>query len=75
MTTGGRFTIDGEMAVALPSDSANVEVVDAALRALDSDGTLGDLEHEFLTPVFETDPASVPVVRTPVSERGGPCSC
>jgi polar amino acid transport system substrate-binding protein len=65
VTTGGRFTIEGDVAVALPSDSANVEVVDAALRALDSDGTLGDLEHEFLAPVFATDPASVPVVRSP----------
>jgi polar amino acid transport system substrate-binding protein len=65
VTTGGRFMIDGDMAVALPGDSVNVEVVDAALRALDSDGTIGDLEHEFLAPVFETDPASVPVVRTP----------
>ena len=65
VTTGGRFTVDGDMAVALPSDSPNVEVVDAALRALESDGTLSDLEQEFLAPVFETDPASVPVVRTP----------
>ena len=65
VTTGGRFTVDGDMAVALPSDSPNVEVVDAALRALESDGTLADLEHEFLSPEFETDPLSVPVVRTP----------
>jgi polar amino acid transport system substrate-binding protein len=65
VTTGGRFTVDGDMAVALPRDSPNVEVVDAALRALDSDGTLADLEHEFLAPVFEADPSSVPVVRTP----------
>ena len=65
VTTGGRFTVDGDLAVALPNESANVEVVDAALRALESDGTLDDLEHEFLAPVFETDPSSVPVVRTP----------
>ena len=65
VTTGGRFTVDGAMAVALPGHSPNLEVVDAALRALESDGTLDDLEHEFLSPVFETDPSSVPVVRTP----------
>ena len=40
VTTGGRFVIDGEMAVALPRGSANVEVVDAALHALDADRTL-----------------------------------
>ncbi len=66
VTTGGRFTVDGEMAVALPVDSANVEVVDAALRALDNDGTLDDLEHEYLAPVFEHRPRRrSPSIRTP----------
>ena len=65
VTTGGRFAIDGDMAVALPSGSANVEVVDAALRALDADRTLHDLRQRYLDPAFAKDPAAVPVIRTP----------
>jgi len=65
VTTGGRFVIDGEMAVALPRGSANVEVVDAALHALDTDRTLHDLRQRYLDPAFAKDPAAVPVIRTP----------
>ena len=65
VTTGGRFVIDGEMAVALPRGSANVEVVDAALHALDADRTLRDLRERYLDPAFAKDPTAVPVIRTP----------
>ncbi len=65
VTTGGRFVTDGEMAIALPRGSANVEVVDAALHALDADRTLRDLRERYLTPAFAKDPAAVPVIRTP----------
>jgi polar amino acid transport system substrate-binding protein len=65
VTTGGRFVIDGEMAAALPRGSANVEVVDAALHALDDDRTIHDLRQRYLDPVFEKDPSAVPVIRTP----------
>jgi polar amino acid transport system substrate-binding protein len=64
VTTGARFIIDGGMGVAMPQGSANVEVVDAALRALEGDGTIDDLADEFLAPAFAADPASIPVVRT-----------
>jgi polar amino acid transport system substrate-binding protein len=65
VTTGGRFETDGEMAIALPRDSANVEVVDAALRALGADRTLRDLRERYLDPAFAKDPSTVPVIRTP----------
>ena len=65
VTAGGRFETDGEMAIALPRDSANVEVVDAALHALDADRTLHDLRERYLDPAFAKDPSSVPVIRTP----------
>jgi polar amino acid transport system substrate-binding protein len=65
VTTGGRFTTNGEMAIALPKDSDNVEAVDAALRAFESDRTLSDLRARYLDPAFEKDPDAVPVVRTP----------
>jgi polar amino acid transport system substrate-binding protein len=65
VTTGGRFAIEGEMAVALPRDSANVEVVDGALHAFDADRTLHDLRERYLDPAFAKDPAAVPVILTP----------
>jgi polar amino acid transport system substrate-binding protein len=65
VTTGGRFTTNGEMAIALPKDSNNVEVVDAALRAFEADRTLRDLRTRYLDPAFEQAPDAVPVIRTP----------
>lgn len=65
VTTAARFARRGEIAAALPLGSANVEVVDAGLRALAADRTLGDLERRYLAPVFETAPDSLPVIRTP----------
>lgn len=64
ITTGARFATRGEMAVAMPVDSDNVEVVDAALRAFASDRTLEDLERDYLEPVFQTEPDLVPTIRT-----------
>lgn len=65
LTTGARIVVQGEIAVAMPTDSPNRDVVDAAIRALTSDGTIADLVAEYLTPRFETDPRSVPVIRLP----------
>ena len=53
VTTAAASPPTSEIGAALPRQSPNVEVVDAALRALDGDGTLADLEHECLAPVFE----------------------
>ena len=65
LSTVARVVVNGEMAVALPSDSPNVDVVDAAIHALTSDGTIGDLVAADLLPHFETSPDSLPVIRLP----------
>ena len=65
VVTAARFATNGEMAAALPAGSPNLEAVDAALRAFDSDDTTSDLERRYLDPVFATDPDSLPVIRTP----------
>lgn len=65
VTTASRITVPRGMAVAFAPGSVNVETVDAALRSFDADRTLTDLERDFLAPVFETDPDSLPVLRTP----------
>jgi polar amino acid transport system substrate-binding protein len=65
VTTGARFVLDEAIAIAMPPDSPNVEVVDAGINALDADGTLDELAETWLRPVFDTDPESIPVVRTP----------
>ena len=63
VATGARFIVDRGFAIALPKRSDNVEVIDAAVHALISDGTLGDLSKRFLNPVFSAKPGSIPVVR------------
>jgi polar amino acid transport system substrate-binding protein len=54
-------------AVAMPSTgpdrARNRQVVDAALRAFRSDGTLADLADRWLAPRFAADPADIPVIR------------
>jgi hypothetical protein len=52
------------MAVALPPDSPNGEVVDAALRAFTSDGSIDDLIERYLVPIFESEPDAIPIIRT-----------
>ncbi|MGA9276171.1 ABC transporter substrate-binding protein [Ilumatobacter sp.] len=64
LTTVARFVVDLPFAVAMPLDSDNVEVVNAAIRALDNDGTLDSLSKSNLIDSFEKDPDSVPVIRT-----------
>ena len=58
-----RFINDEQYGIALPLDSSNVEVVDAALRGLESDGSLDDLAEQWLEPVFAADPDDIPVIR------------
>ena len=65
LSTVARVVVNGEMAVALRSDSPNVDVVDAAIRALTSDSTIDALVADDLLPRFETAPDSLPVIRLP----------
>jgi polar amino acid transport system substrate-binding protein len=64
VTVGARFATSLPIAAVLPLDSPNRELVDAAFRALDNDGTLADLEAEYLV-VEGTTPSQIPVIRTP----------
>jgi polar amino acid transport system substrate-binding protein len=58
-----RFLSEQQYAIALPTDSPNGPLLDAALRAFSRDGTLEDLEAGWLLPRFATAPDRVPVVR------------
>ena len=64
--TVAQFLTDEQWAVALPNGAAhadrNREVVDAGLRLMASDGALDRWADEWLTPLFATDPADVPVI-------------
>lgn len=51
------------VAVVESAPSRNLEAVNAALRAFESDGTLADLIEEWLLPLYGTDPADLPVIR------------
>lgn len=53
------------LGIALPKGSANLEAVNSALRALESDGTIERLGHEWLhASVQEGQAEAVPVLRT-----------
>lgn len=62
-----KIATEEQYAVALtnstPDRLRNRDVVDAALRAFESDGTLSDLSDRWLSPRFATDPADVPLIR------------
>jgi ABC-type amino acid transport substrate-binding protein len=47
----------------LPKDSPNREAVDAALRAMQADGTLAALADRWLVPAFGQDPYTVPAIQ------------
>lgn len=61
-----RFQVAGQLsggeslAVALPRGSPNTEIVDSSIRALQSDGTISDLEHRW----FAKPLSSVPLILT-----------
>src|SRR4051794_3871921 len=61
--TGAKVLVEGGFGIALPNNSDNVEVVDAAVRALMSDGTTAALNKRYLDPAFSTDAGSLPVIR------------
>jgi len=59
----GRFVTGGQYAIVMPSGSPNQQLIDAAVRAFDSDGTLDRLEREWLVPAFDRPLDDVPVIR------------
>lgn len=59
-----RFPTSERYGVALPDGSrVNREAVDQAIRAFEADGTIADLEEEWLRPAFGRDPSGLPVIR------------
>jgi polar amino acid transport system substrate-binding protein len=67
VTTVARFDTKERFGVVIAQDTdaarLNTEAVDAALRALGSDGSLDDFASTWLDPLFESDPASLPGIR------------
>jgi len=63
----GKVATEEQYAVALPNSGPdhlrNRQVVDAALRSFDADGTLSDLADRWLAPRFAADPADIPLIR------------
>jgi polar amino acid transport system substrate-binding protein len=65
VVTAARFAVAQEFGIALPAGSANRQVVDAALRSFEAAGLFDRLAAQYLLPAFETDPSTLPVIRTP----------
>ncbi len=71
LTVSAKFETNDEYGIAMPRASGgatadgerNRQVIDAALRALDSDGTISDLDQRWLTPLFGVNPDDIAVVR------------
>lgn len=62
-----KVATEEQYAVALPRSgpdhAQNRQVVDAALRAFEADGTLADLADRWLDPRYGIDPADIPLIR------------
>jgi polar amino acid transport system substrate-binding protein len=58
----GRFETDQRYAIALSRDTANLDVTDAAIRALDSDGSLQRFADDWLVPAYGADVTDIPIV-------------
>lgn len=57
----GQYETQWGVNVITPKGSANTPAVDAAVGAMNADGTLATLSATYLTPLFGKDPASIPV--------------
>jgi polar amino acid transport system substrate-binding protein len=65
----GRFATDQRYAIALPHDTSdqdrrNQDAVDAAIRALDADGSLEQFAHDWLVPAYGADVSDIPIIPT-----------
>lgn len=57
-----KFQTDGRLSPAFPLGSANIELIDTALRAMNNDGTLQRLEQTWLESLFERPAREVPSI-------------
>ncbi len=63
----GRFATDQRYAIALPHDtgdqnSGNLDVTDAAIRALDANGSLQRFADDWLVPAYGADVTEIPII-------------
>lgn len=63
LAVAAQFVTGDRYGVVLPEDSSNQEAVDAALRAMQADGTIRQLAARWLVPAFGQDPNTVPVIQ------------
>jgi len=64
VATVASFATDERYAIALPNGSDNLALVDAAVQALDADGSLKSFADKWLDPVLGADPNAIPVIIT-----------
>ena len=57
----GQFSLDQEYGIIMPKGGKNVDGVNAAIADMKADGTLDGLSATWLTPLFGTDPNSIPI--------------
>ena len=55
----GQVAVDHGLAAALPNHSPNLEIVNSAIRGLQADGTIDQLQSRWLG-----NPGNVPLIRT-----------
>jgi polar amino acid transport system substrate-binding protein len=63
LEVAAQFVTGERYGAVLPKDSPNREAVDAALRAMQADGTLAALADRWLVPAFGQDPDTVPAIQ------------
>lgn len=57
-----KIQTDGRLSPAFPLGSANIELIDTALRAMNNDGTLQELEQTWLESLYERPARDVPSI-------------
>lgn len=61
LVVAGQFSVDQNYGIIMPKGTKNQEAVNTAIAEMHEDGTLDALSKEWLTPLFGTDPAQIPV--------------
>jgi polar amino acid transport system substrate-binding protein len=59
----GQYRTGGVYGALLPKGSANLRIVNALIRQMESNGTLDRLDKKYLVPEFGQDPATVPYLQ------------
>ena len=62
LDVAAKIQTDGRLSPAFPLGSANIELVDTALRAMSNDGTLQEFEQTWLESLYERPARDVPAI-------------